>query len=191
MLFRSQENLYTFHYTTKQSDTECGLRIVYNSDRADGEAENSFISQKPIRRERVGNQMITSVRASSQMEEYPVEYVFDSREDTMWTEGVWGNGIGETIEITLDEAHKVNGLTLYNGNRISHDLYEKYGRVKTIRITFSDGSQRQYEVADDYYTSAQVNFINPIQTSTLKIEILEVYEGTTYQNTCITDININ
>ena len=190
-IFQMQENLYTFHYTTKQSDTECGLRIVYNSDRADGEAENSFISQKPIRRERVGNQMITSVRASSQMEEYPVEYVFDSREDTMWTEGVWGNGIGETIEITLDEAHKVNGLTLYNGNRISHDLYEKYGRVKTIRITFSDGSQRQYEVADDYYTSAQVNFINPIQTSTLKIEILEVYEGTTYQNTCITDININ
>ncbi len=190
-IFQMQENLYTFHYTTKQSDTECGLRIVYNSDRADGEAENSFISQKPIRRERVGNQMITSVRASSQMEEYPVEYAFDSREDTMWTEGVWGNGIGETIEITLDEAHKVNGLTLYNGNRISHDLYEKYGRVKTIRITFSDGSQRQYEVADDYYTSAQVNFINPIQTSTLKIEILEVYEGTTYQNTCITDININ
>lgn len=190
-IFQMQENLYTFHYTTKQSDTECGLRIVYNSDRADGEAENSFISQKPIRRERVGNQMITSVRASSQMEEYPVEYAFDSREDTMWTEGVWGNGIGETIEITLDEAHKVNGLTLYNGNRTSHDLYEKYGRVKTIRITFSDGSQRQYEVADDYYTSAQVNFINPIQTSTLKIEILEVYEGTTYQNTCITDININ
>ncbi len=190
-IFQMQENLYTFHYTTKQSDTECGLRIVYNSDRADGEAENSFISQKPIRRERVGNQMITSVRASSQMEESPVEYAFDSREDTMWTEGVWGNGIGETIEITLDEAHKVNGLTLYNGNRISHDLYEKYGRVKTIRITFSDGSQRQYEVADDYYTSAQVNFINPIQTSTLKIEILEVYEGTTYQNTCITDININ
>lgn len=109
----------------------------------------------------------------------------------MWTEGVWGNGIGETIEITLDADHKVNGLTIYNGNRASHDLYEKYGRVKTIQVTFSDGSQRQYEIADNFYTSSQVNFINPIQTDTLKIEILEVYEGTTYQDTCIADININ
>lgn len=190
-IFQMQENLYTFRYTTKQSDTECGLRVVYNSDHADGEAANSFISQKPIRRERVGNQMIAGVRASSQMESCPVEYAFDGREDTMWTEGVWGNGIGETIEITLNEEHKVNGLTLYNGNRASHDLYEKYGRVKTIRITFSDGSQKQYEVADNFYTSSQVNFINPIQTDTLKIEILEVYEGTTYQNTCIADMAIN
>lgn len=190
-IFQMQENLYTFRYTTKQSDTECGLRVVYNSDHADGEAANSFISQKPIRRERVGNQMIAGVRASSQMESCPVEYAFDGREDTMWTEGVWGNGIGETIEITLNEEHKVNGLTLYNGNRASHDLYEKYGRVKTIGITFSDGSQKQYEVADNFYTSSQVNFINPIQTDTLKIEILEVYEGTTYQNTCIADMAIN
>lgn len=190
-IFQMQENLYTFRYMTKQSDTECGLRVVYNSDHADGEAANSFISQKPIRRERVGNQMIAGVRASSQMESCPVEYAFDGREDTMWTEGVWGNGIGETIEITLNEEHKVNGLTLYNGNRASHDLYEKYGRVKTIGITFSDGSQKQYEVADNFYTSSQVNFINPIQTDTLKIEILEVYEGTTYQNTCIADMAIN
>lgn len=190
-IFQMQEKLYTFRYTTKQSNTECGLRVVYNSDRSDGEAENSFISQKPIRRERVGNQMISSVRASSQTEENPVENAFDSREATMWTEGVWGNGIGETIEITLDADHKVNGLTIYNGNRASHDLYEKYGRVKTIQVTFSDGSQRQYEIADNFYTSSQVNFINPIQTDTLKIEILEVYEGTTYQDTCIADININ
>lgn len=190
-IFQMQEKLYTFRYTTKQSDTECGLRVVYHSNSLDGSAENSFISQKPIRRERVGNQMITAVRATSQTEENPVENAFDSWEATMWTEGVWGNGVGEAIEITLDEDHKVNGLTIYNGNRTSHDLYEKYGRVKTIRITFSDGSQKQYEVADNFYTSSQVSFINPIQTNTLKIEILEVYEGTTYQDTCIADININ
>lgn len=91
----------------------------------------------------------------------------------------------------LDQGHKVNGLTIYNGNRISHDLYEKCSRVKTIKVTFSDGSQRQYEVADDFYGPSQVNFINPIQTSILKIEIVDVYEGTTYQNTCIADISIN
>jgi len=190
-IFQMQENLYTFRYTTKQSDTECGLRVVYNTTHFDGEAENSFISQKPIQRERISNQMITSVYATSQTEENPVENAFDAREDTMWTEGVWGNGVGEAIEIRLDEYHNVNGLTIYNGSRANHDFYEKYGRVKTIKITFSDGSQRQYEVADNFYGTSQVNFINPIRTDTLKIEILEVYEGTTYQDTCITDININ
>lgn len=190
-IFQMQENLYTFRYITKQSDTECGLRVVYTSNHLDGKAENNFISQKPIRRERVSNQMITGVHATSQREGNSIENAFDASENTMWVEDVWGNGIGESIDIVLDQGHKVNGLTIYNGNRISHDLYEKCSRVKTIKVTFSDGSQRQYEVADDFYGPSQVNFINPIQTSILKIEIVDVYEGTTYQNTCIADISIN
>ncbi|MDE7028958.1 MAG: hypothetical protein K2P63_03155, partial [Lachnospiraceae bacterium] len=147
--------------------------------------------QKPMRRERVSNRMIAGVRATSQLEDCPVENAFDTSEYTMWSEGVWGGGVGEAIEIVLDEMHEVNGLTIYNGNRTNHDLYDKYGRVKTIQITFSDGSKRQFEVADNFYGPSQVNFINPVRTDLLKIEILEIYAGTTYQDTCITGININ
>lgn len=190
-IFEIQENLYSFRYMTRQSDTECGLRIVYHSSHFDGAAENNFISQKPMRRERVSNRMIAGVRATSQLEDCPVENAFDTSEYTMWSEGVWGGGVGEAIEIALDEMHEVNGLTIYNGNRTSHDLYDKYGRVKTIQVTFSDGSKRQFEVADNFYGPSPVNFINPVRTDLLKIEILEIYAGTTYQDTCITGININ
>ena len=109
----------------------------------------------------------------------------------MWVEGVRGNGIGEYISISLDEAHELNGITIRNGNWKSRDDYEKNNRVKMIQITFSDGSQRQFELEDNFYEPCQVNFINPVRTNSLKIEIMDVYEGTTYQNTCITDISIN
>lgn len=190
-IFQFQENLYAFQYTTKQLDKECDLRVIYKSKQYDGEAEEDFISQKPIKRERVGNSMIVNVTASSSGQDYPVGYAFDSNINTMWTEGVWGNGIGEMISITLDGAHKLNGITIYNGNRISHDLYEKYSRIKTIRVTFSDGSQKQFELEDTFYEPCQVNFINPVSSKSLKIEILEVYEGTTYQDTCIAEMSIN
>lgn len=190
-IFQLQENLYSFRYTTKQSDSECGIRVVYKSKQYDGESESDFISQKPIKRERVNNYAITDVQSSSSLQGYDLDNAFDSNEDTMWVEGVRGNGIGEYISISLDEAHELNGITIRNGNWKSRDDYEKNNRVKMIQITFSDGSQRQFELEDNFYEPCQVNFINPARTNSLKIEIMDVYEGTTYQNTCITDISIN
>lgn len=190
-IFQFQENLYSFEYMTKQSDNECDLRIVYKSKQYDGEAKDDFISQKPIQRERVGNSMITDIDVSSYKADYPILDAFDAYLDTMWIEGVWGNGIGEAITIKLDEAHNINGITIYNGNKINRDLYEKYSRVKTLRITFSDGSQRQFELDDTFYEPCQVNFINPVRSNSLKIEILDVYEGSTYQDTCISEISLN
>lgn len=190
-IFSLQENLYSFQYTTKQSDSECGLRVVYHSQNFDGESEKEFISQKPIKRERVSNAYIVNAQASTARQDCSVSNVLDSNLGTMWIEGVRGNGIGEYISITLDEPHETNGITIYNGNRTSRDAYEKYNRVKTILITFSDGIQRQFELEDNFYEPCQINFINPVRTDSLKIEILDIYEGTTYQDTCITDININ
>lgn len=190
-IFQFQENLYSFRYTTEQVDSECGIRVVFKSRQYDGESESEFISQKPIKRERVSNSSIIETEASSALQGYPLENAFDSKEDTMWVEGVRGNGIGEYIYISLDEAHELNGISVSNGNRNSSDDYEKYSRIKTIQVTFSDGSQRQFELEDNYYEPCQVNFINPVKTDSLKIEIIEVYEGTTYQNTCIADISIN
>lgn len=190
-IFQLQENLYSFRYTTNQADSECGIRVVYQAKHYDGEAESDFISQKPRKRERVNNNAVVDVEVSSFLQEHPLYDAFDSNDWTMWTEGVRGNGIGEEITITLDEAHEVNGITIANGNRISRELYEKYNRVKAIEVTFSNGSKRQFTLDDSFYEPCQVNFINPVKTDSLKIEILEVYEGTTYQDTCITDISIN
>ncbi|MBQ2886439.1 MAG: VWA domain-containing protein [Alphaproteobacteria bacterium] len=190
-IFQLQENLYSFEYTTMQSNSECGLRVVYESKKYGGESEGDFISQKPIKREMINNNVIVNAESSSALQEHPLENAFDSSENTMWIEGIRGNGIGETIHITLDEMHGVNGITIYNGNRTKSDLYEKYNRIKTIQVTFSDGSQRQFELDDNFYEPCDINFINPVKTNFLEIKILEVYEGTTYQETCITDISIN
>lgn len=190
-IFQLQENLYCFQYTTMQADSECGIRVMYQAKKYDGEDESEFISQKPIKRERVNNNYIIDIQVSNVLSEDLLYSAFDADESTMWIEGVRGNGIGEAITIMLDDVHEVNGVTIENGNRRNRELYEKYNRVKTINVTFSDGSQRQFTLDDSFYEPCQVNFINPVRTDSLKIEILEVYEGTTYQDTCITDIYIN
>lgn len=190
-IFQYQENLYTFQYMTSQSNSECGIRILYKSRQYDGESDSEFISQKPIKREVVGNSAIVHYSATSQKDGYAVDNMFDNDVMTAWCEDVQGNGIGETITLTLDDYHEVNGLNINNGMKYNRDDYEKYGRIKKIMVTFSDGTQREYELKDDFYEACHVNFINPVRTNSLKIQITDVYEGTTYQDTCITDININ
>ena len=160
-IFQYQENLYTFQYTTGQADSECG------------------------------NSAIMHYNVTSQKDGYTVDNMFDNDVMTAWCEDVQGNGIGETITLMLDDYHEVNGININNGTKYNSDDYEKYGRVKKIMVTFSDGSQREYELKDDFYETCHVNFINPVKTNSLKIQITDVYEGTTYQDTCITDIIIN
>lgn len=194
-IFQIQENLHSYTYETKQFNTKSGIRVVYESKQYTGENESTFLSQKPIKRERINNSIIRDIGCSSSFmledKTFSAKALLDNRFDTMWIEGVSGNGIGEYLDIVFDESHAINGVEIYHGNRARPDIYEKYNRIKKVRLTFSDGTNKEYELQDSFFESSKIEFVEPITTTNIKMEIMEVYQGTTYKDTCISEILMN
>ena len=112
-----------------------------------------------------------------------------------WVEGVDGSGIGEKIRIVNDDKQIFPGLSYY-GFIISNGfvdfkkpyLYAFNNRVKKIRVNcgfpeeyidflIEDTPQLQY-----FFVSSKLLRVN---NRMLEFEILEVYNGSRWNDTCI------
>ena len=66
--------------------------------------------------------------------------------------------------------------------------------MKKISISFSDGNSLIYDLPNQTYEQSlngiDIKFQNPVKTSSLRISILDVYKGTQYTDTGITQIEI-
>ena len=127
--------------------------------------------------------------ASSNLKEGSKVYSTDnltSKIGVCWAEGVRGHGIGEKI------IFKNNGDNLFFDLSISIGfvsfekpyLYRENSRPKKLRISFEGEDPRIIELAD----TPNLQSLGDIYTSGKKdlwVEILEVYPGTKYTDTCV------
>ena len=132
--------------------------------------------------------------ASSSLTEGDIDYIPDNaindNKNKPWVEGVSGNGIGEYIELYFDGEKTIDALSVHpgyaqlNGNTQS-EIFEKNNRPKIVEFEFSDGTTAKYEFYD-YNEQQKIQFNRPVTTDFVKMTILSVYQGTEYQDTCIT-----
>ncbi|WP_018968899.1 NADase-type glycan-binding domain-containing protein [Rubritalea marina] len=104
-----------------------------------------------------------------------------------WSEGVEGDGIGETITITPNAGTKVTHLLMMNGYRSN---FRQNNRVKDLTITIND----QHEVKRMLYDHQHQQLIDlgsiPNKISKITLRIDSVYKGTHFEDTCLTDITL-
>ena len=137
---------------------------------------------------------LIDVRASSELYEPELNLLnsgvsaFDNDLATGWTEGVEGQGIGETLTFRFDRVYELNGLMLWAGFHKSEDLYYKNSRPKRITVRFSDGSKEVLHL-DDVFGEQAVFFDEQKYTDSLTIRIDSVYEGWLYEDTVISEID--
>lgn len=109
-----------------------------------------------------------------------------NQEHLPWMEGVAGNGVGQTIHLSCDKAFAA--LNLLNGyvDLGNPSAFRENGRAKTMRIEDLDnGLVYQLELADEIaFTGIQLE----LPTRNVLLRITEVYEGTVYQDACISAI---
>lgn len=130
--------------------------------------------------------------ASSFLTEGKIQYKADNVEnltlEESWVEGVEGYGIGESI--TFKEFFG-NGLYFFNGY-VSFDkphLYRDNGRVKKIKVTDTvTGEEFDFDL-EDTPNPQELSFPEEKKWN-IKMEILEVYEGRKYKDTCINTIQV-
>jgi hypothetical protein len=139
---------------------------------------------------------------------YSVKNLFDGDLSTCWAEGKKGWGIGEWIRISMHPGTTIYKISIANGYQKSKKLYYQNGAVKKIEIgvEYWNGESKSFKITLDNmgYTADSLQSegdfhdvfpvirigdyadLDPMKKITLKI--LEVYTGTKYEDTCISEI---
>ena len=82
---------------------------------------------------------------------------------------------------------KINQINLVNGISKTNELYLKNNRLKQATLTFDDGSQEIINIQDKYNQKQNISFSSH-ETQSVTIAIKEVYRGSKYQDTCISEL---
>lgn len=103
-----------------------------------------------------------------------------------WVEGSEGDGIGEKLFVIFKET--TDNISILNGyvNLYKRNLYKENNRLKKIKISSMEDNFEIEYLFDDYVYYADIVF--PKETKGITIEILEVYNGTKYNDTCVSAI---
>jgi hypothetical protein len=143
-----------------------------------------------------GESVVASSYLSSQgSSSYRASNIKDGNHETAWVEGVKGYGIGEWIEFQdIFGEGGIMEIGILNGYVKSDKAWSENTRVKRLKVYHNDRplcilklqNNRSLQYFDIYGLIGYTGHI-----SKLRFEILEVYPGTKYQDTVISEIYFN
>ncbi len=137
----------------------------------------------------INNYAITDISSSSALVDgsnvYSAQNLIDSNLSTCWADGVSSFGIGEYIVINFDKEYDIHGIEIWNGYQKSSDLFYKNSRPSSICV-LTDRWKFDFSLEDRMGMQTFKLFGS---TRSVKIVINDVYPGTKYADTCISDIS--
>ena len=89
----------------------------------------------------------------------------------------------------LGGEHEVTKLKVWGGFWYSYSYWDRTNRPKEIEVRWSDGTQESFDLADEKKVSELV-LDAPKTTSTVRIRIKQVYSGSTWLDTAISEIQV-
>ena len=125
---------------------------------------------------------------------YKVDNLFDIDPKTAWVEGVKGHGIGQWIEFKNVSVRQdgiwcgIGDISILNGYVKSDKAWRENGRVKRLKV-YCNGKPK-YIMELQNSRSLQTFKVDISKGATIRFEILDVYPGTKFQDTVISEINL-
>ena len=141
-----------------------------------------------------GRPVIESVSANENVKDeygdYIAEYAIDGKEDTAWVSKGAGGSITVNLEDTarIYEVHIKNGYWKQKSGKSKDYLYYRNSRPKDITISFSDGTIKYVTLKDEYGKVNNIDLVEGVVADSFTIFIDSVYSGSSYDDTCITEI---
>lgn len=99
-----------------------------------------------------------------------------------------GPGIGEWIMLAFPDTIEVHRIGVDVGFDESANYFAKNNRLKKATIIFSKGEF--VELTFDDVRGVQMRDISPVRTTYVRLVIDDVYAGSTYDDTCISEIEV-
>jgi hypothetical protein len=142
---------------------------------------------------------VLSVKASSCLKptskfNYEAENAHDFNHESVWVEGAKGQGIGEYLVYEFAGAcPRITTVKILNGHVKSEKAWRENSRVKKLRMYYKNEPYAILELEDSRTEQDfEVGVLGPHDGNaakwTLKFEILEVYPGSKYQDTVISEL---
>lgn len=137
------------------------------------------------------NIRINRITANSTLEDARNRYcsnnLIDYKNNTSWAEG----NQDDQGTITIDFKHKVTINYIYIKNGYADPkYYYKNNRAKNIKIFYDTNGWSDYILTDNPGFQ-KISFSMPIKTNSIRIEIIDTYPGTHYNDTCISKISFD
>lgn len=121
---------------------------------------------------------------------YPADNAYDGDLKTTWAEGVYDEGVDETLGFYFDSDYYVTGITIWGGFQKDSRRYYKNNRPKQIAVWAGGEYQGNYFL-DDAMTAQRIDFIDPVYADSVEIAIVTVYYGNECDDTCISEVDIH
>lgn len=135
---------------------------------------------------------IAEVTASSQEhvegQIHTPQMAFDGRPGTTWLPQT--DGVGQWIMVRFKSSATINSISIINGNGFNQMRYESANHVRTMRVTFSDGTSKVITF-EEKLTPQRFELGHPVVTEWAKFEILSVFPGTKFPHTPVGEIQFN
>ena len=134
------------------------------------------------------------IKASSSLgDSYKAEFANDLSYKTAWVEGKKDEGIGEYLEYYFkNDSPRITEIIISNGYMKSEETWKNNNRVKKLKLYVNSvpfGILNLKDSRTDQYFEVGTLGHNKNGTDLiLKFEILEVYKGSKYNDTAITEI---
>lgn len=179
--------------TEKETASEIVTENSSTEETQEKQKENISNEQEKDKAPEVRMQDVKDVSASSYLSEKNIKHVpdliMDGDTTTAWVEGVDGNGEGESITFTFGDLYAVSDIKIWNGYQKSEDLYYKNARPAELELEFSDGSTERISLQDTS-SGFQEFALERHVTSYVKVKIISTYEGSKYEDTVISEIEL-
>lgn len=203
--FVRKGNVYEWNFKNLEPTLEDNIHISFNNA---GEQVGMNSDQNPMEpdawylnygADQYFDAHFYTATASSclQKQKYASSNVSDFKIETVWSEGVDGPGIGEKLELNLNFPMDLHALGIMAGHYKSKKDYYNNNRIARLRITVNGEKCQEYQLADEYHhfkgrDYRAYQFLELPKTSKpakhIALEILEVYKGEKFDDTCISEI---
>lgn len=121
---------------------------------------------------------------------YEARNAGDRLVSNVWVEGEEGSGLGSWLLFDLGQPYDVSSVTLWTGNWYSWDFWNRHNRVKEVQVEFADGSVQNFVLKNEKAPET-ITFPKPVRTASMRFRIKSVYPGTTFPDSCFSEIEIN
>jgi hypothetical protein len=114
--------------------------------------------------------------------------------DQTWAEGVEGDGIGESITLTVRRPLPLDSIMIVPGYRSLENptLWAKNNRVAQLEVTLNGEHTFAVAIPDEKFTKAYPipvrEYSKPVQT--VKLTIKSVHRGSAARDTCISSVEL-
>ena len=125
----------------------------------------------------------------SESYDYSSKIVVDGDVTTSWQENEDGAGEGKGFQLNLDGVHKIRYMVLHLGNWRSDQLWDYNARPKTLTIQVGDQQKKDVEFPNEKKKFC-LSFEEPVEAAYVSAYIKEAYEGSRWNDNCISEIEL-